>query len=203
VIGAQLNLLAGAAGTIEVPVSPAVLASGSRAVDAEGRLLFPHRHLPGVPATLGEEVEWQAALDLAETALRAEEPTHATLDLDGPRRFGGYVGTCGPALPCVTASGSGVEVGMGAARRSVRWPRIFTALAERREAEPEVARARDLAEAYSRLDHYGRVYGGGPLEEGWTPLPLIRGLVAEARELGGDPVRLPQHTDYMREGTRP
>jgi hypothetical protein len=202
-MGGQLNLLAEVAGTIEVPLSPAVLASGARAVDAEGRPLFAHRHLPSMPSALAEEAEWQAALDLAETALRGEAPTRAILDLDGPRRFGGHIGTCGPGRPSVTASSSGVEVGMGEARRSVRWPPVFAALAERREVEPEVARARDLAEAYSRLDCYGRVYGDGPWDGDWTPLPLIRGLAGEARALGGDPVLLRQHTDYMREGTRP
>jgi hypothetical protein len=71
---------------------------------------------------------------------------------------------------------------------------------EQREVEPEIARARDLAEAYHYLDYYGRVYADLPWREDWTPVPLIARLAAEARELGGDPTLLEPHTDYMQEG---
>ncbi|HVX32805.1 MAG TPA: hypothetical protein VHA80_06645 [Solirubrobacterales bacterium] len=198
----QLNLLAEAAEPVEVPITPAVLRSGARAADDAGRPLFAHRHLPATPPALGEDLGWEAALDLAERALRGEVPTRAVLGLEGPCRYGGYMGTGGPGRPSVTASGPGVEVGLLEERRLVRWPRVFAALRERREVEPEVARARDLAEAYRLLDYYGRVYGPGPWGKDWTPVPLIRGLASEARALGGDPARLPQHTDYMREGVR-
>jgi hypothetical protein len=199
----QLNLLAEAAESVEVPICAEVLRLGARAVGPDGRPLFAHRHLPARPPALGEDLEWEAALDLAERALRGEVPTRAVLGLEGPYRYGGHMGTGGPGRPSVMASSRGVEVGLGVEKPAVRWPRVFATLAERREVEPEVARARDLAEAYHLLDYYGRVYGPGPWDKDWTPVPLIRGLASEARGLGGDPGRLPQHTDYMREGVAP
>jgi hypothetical protein len=199
----QLSLLAEAAEFVEVPITATVLHSGARAVDLAGRPLFVHRHLPSTPSVIDDGPEWQATLDLAEEALRGETPTRGVLDLDRPCRYGGHIGTGGPGRPFVTASSRGVEVGLGADRSLVRWPRVFAALRERREVEAGIARGRDLAESYRLLDYYGRVYEGMAWTEGWTPVPLIRGLASEARALGGDPARLPQHTDYMRVGTRP
>jgi hypothetical protein len=199
----QLNLLAEAEEVVEVPITATVLRCGARALDPAGRPLFAHRHLPPMPSVIGGDPGWQGTLDLAEEALRGEDPTRAVLDLERPCRYGGHLGTGGPGRPFVTASSRGVEVGLGADRSTVRWPRVFAALRERRAVEGGIARVRDLAEAYRLLDHYGRVYEGMAWTEGWTPVPLIRGLASEARALGGDPARLPQHTDYMREGTRP
>jgi hypothetical protein len=196
----QLNLLADATESIEVPICAQVLGHGARATGPDRRPLFAHRHLPGRPAVLAEDFAWASALDLAEVALRGEVPERAILRLDGPCRYGGHLGSGGPGRPFVTASGSGVEVGLLEERRLVRWPRVFAALGERREVEPQVARARDLAEAYRLLDYYGRVYGPGPWDRDWTPVPLIRALAGEARALGGDPTGLPIHTAYMREG---
>jgi len=78
------------------------------------------------------------------------------------------------------------------------WPRLLAGRAEQREVEPDVARARDLAEAYHYLDYYGGVYEEPEESDEWSPVPLIRRLAAEARELGGDPTLLEPRSQYMR-----
>lgn len=204
----QLSLLAQpGCERIEVPLCPAVLLAGARACGGPPRRepLFAHRHIPVPPPALEGEREWLAALEFAEEARRSNQAARARLDLS--RRAGaassGPIGRCGPGEVWLTASGKGIEVGEPAGRRLVRWARLLAARAEQREVEPGIARARDLAEAYRLLDYYGRVYPEPKPGDEWSPLPLIRRLAAEARELGGDPSLLSPHTDYMREGCEP
>jgi hypothetical protein len=199
----QMSLLAQpSAESLAVPVSWEVLSygAGARADRGRGRQLFPHRHVPSPPSRLPDEAGWLAALDFAEEARRFNQAGRAVLDLS--RRDGagsnGPIGSAGPSGPSLMASSRGVEV----EGRLATWPQLLKGRREQREVEVDVARARDLAEAYHYLDYYGRVYGEQEEghREGWSPVPLIRRLAAEARELGGDPMQLEPHTDYMREG---
>jgi hypothetical protein len=200
----QMSLLAASAEErLEVPVAPEVLIYGAKARADRGRgeLLFPHRHVPSPPPKLPDEEEWLAALDFAEEARRYNQAPRAILDLSERAGAGsnGPMGRGGPRGPMLMASGRGVEV----AGRLATWPQLLAGRQEQREVEPEVARARDLAEAYHYLDYYGRVYEEPEPGEEWSPVPLIRRLALEARELGGDPTLLEPHTDYMRRGLEP
>lgn len=199
----QMSLLAlPASGPMEVPVCREVLYGGAnaRAGGGRGRRLFPHRHVPPLAPKLSAEDEWLAALEFAEEARRFNQAPRAVLDLSGRDGAGsnGPMGRGGPTGPMLTASSRGVEVD----GRLATWPQLLRGRREQREVEFEVARARDLAEAYHYLDYYGRVYEGWKRED-WSPVPLIRRLATEARELGGDPALLDPHTDYMREGIAP
>jgi hypothetical protein len=76
-----------------------------------------------------------------------------------------------------------------------------------RHAEPEIARARDLAEAYHYLDYYGHVYGqpdflgnDQTVRDNWRADRLIADLTRQLLDLGGDPRLLTTHTDDMRAG---
>lgn len=195
----QMSLLAPPASErIEVPICWEVLFYGAsaRADRGRGEPLFPHRYVPPLPSTLSE-AEWLAALDFAEEARRYNQAGRAALDLSARDGAGsnGPMGRGGPDGPMLMASSRGVEVD----GRLATWPRLLQGRRQQRETELEVAVARDLAEAYHYLDYYGRVYEGWERED-WSPVPLIRRLAAEARELGGDPTLLDPHTDYMSEG---
>lgn len=204
----QMSLLSQPAGDpIIVPVCWEVLHAGADARDDHGRgdQLFPHRHVPSPPAKLPEETHWLAALDFAEEARRYNQSTRAVLDLSKRDGAGsnGPLGIAGPIGPRISASSRGVEVDDGLAT----WPQLLAARAEQREIEVEVARARDLAQAYHALDYYGHVYGEPEERDGfdgigeqWSPVPLIRRLAEEAIALGGDPTQLRLHTSYMRQG---
>lgn len=196
----QMSLLAPpASGPVEVPVCREVLYSGAnaRAEGGRGHQLFPHRHVPPLPPKLSEEDEWLAALEFAEEARRFNQAPRAVLDLSSRDGAGsnGPMGRGGPTGPMLMASARGVEVD----GRLATWPQLLRGRREQREVEFDLGRARDLAEAYHYLDYYGRVYEGVEHED-WGPVPLIRRLAAETRELGGDPALLDPHTDYMREG---
>ncbi len=197
----QLNLLAEASQPVEVPICRAVLHSGASARLDSGARLLPHLHLPADPSAALGDGDWLEVLEQAECALRQERPAVARLDLGEVQKVSGYSGRGGPGRACLTASSSGVQVGHGDEAKLIRWPGIHRALRERREIEPAIGRARDLAEAYRLLDYYGRIYESFPWPQGWTPVPLISRLSREARDLGGDPVQLQQHTTYIREGT--
>lgn len=197
----QMSLLAAPADApLEVPICWAVLHIGAsaRADGGRGEPLFPHRHVPSPPSRLPDEREWLAALDFAETARRYNQAGRAVLDLSQRDGAGsnGPMGTGGPGRPSLMASSRGVEV----EGRLASWPQLLKGRQEQRDVEPEVARARDLAAAYHYLDYYGRVYAEPEEGDKWGPVPLIRRLATEARELGGDPSGLEPHTDYMREG---
>jgi hypothetical protein len=194
------------AGPLEVSPCREVLlyGAGACAEGGRGEPLFPHRHVPSPPPKLPDEAEWLVALDFAEDARRYNQAGRAVLDLSKRDGAGsnGPVGSATPSGPMLMASSRGVEVD----GRTATWPQLLRGRQEQREVEVEVARARDLAEAYHYLDYYGRVYGDGPPyatgRDGWSPVPLIRRLAEEARQLGGDPTLLTPHTSYMREGLR-
>jgi hypothetical protein len=203
-MSAQMNLLAPPSEEkLDVPICGQVLLRGAHACGERGRggPLFPHRHVPPPPAKMPEQGAWLAALDFAEEARRFNQAGVAVLDLSkrGGAGSNGPLGATGPGEPMLHASSHGVEVDGALAS----WPQLLAGRAEQREIELEVARARDLAEAYHYLDYYGRVYERHAWPEGWSPVPLIRRLATEARELGGDPTLLEPHTDYMREGISP
>jgi hypothetical protein len=202
-VSGQMNLLAPASdGPIEVPICRSVLYSGAKARigNGRGKPLFPHNHLPPLPATLDDETHWLAVLDFAETELRFNRPAHAILDLDSATGSGCSGGIAGPSSPTLMASSRGIEVD----GRLITWPRLLKGRQEQRDVEFDVARARDLAEAYRLLDYYGHVYGDGPPyshgREEWTPVPLIRRLAEEAIDLDGSPNLMEPRTDYMRQG---
>jgi hypothetical protein len=192
-------------GPIEVPICAGVLRCGADA-HADGDLerpLFPHRHTPRCPPALGDEAAWVAALDFAEDQLRYKQAGRAILDLDRTSPKGCCGGRCAPSRPRLLASPRGIEVDGALAT----WAQLLRGRREQREAEFEVARARDLAQAYHCLDYYGRVYGEPEERDGFdgigeqfSPVPLIRRLAEEALKLGGDPTQLPAHTTYMRQG---
>jgi hypothetical protein len=193
-----MNLLAQPSeAKIVVPICSAVLRHGSRAGKKHGTLepLFPHVHIPHRPAKLHSDEHWLIALDFAEEVHRYDQSSEAVLQLEAKvsRSPGGR--WCGEE-PRLWHDGRGIEVD----DILVSWAHLLAGRAEQREVEPEVARARDLAQAYRYLDYFGEVYDVLPHREGWSPVPLIRGLAEEARALGGDPTQLPLHTDYMREG---
>jgi hypothetical protein len=207
-MSSQMSLLAQPEGKpLVVPVAWEVLHLGAdaRADRGRGEQLFPHRHVPSPPARLPDEARWLAALDFAEDARRYNQAARAVLDLSKRDGAGsnGPLGTAGPTGPRIMASSRGVEVDDGLAT----WPQLLAGRAEQREIEVEIARARDLAQAYHCLDYYGRVYGEPEDRDGfdgigeqWSPVPLIRRLAEEAIDLGGDPTQLRLHTSYMRQG---
>lgn len=189
---------------IEVPVCAAVLHHGSRAGRKRGTLepLFPHLHVPHRPAKLARDEAWLLALDYAEEVHRFDQSPRAVLRLDGKvsRSLGGR---CGGGEPRLRHDSQGIKVD----ELLLKWPRLLAARGEQREVEPEVARARDLAQAYRYLDYFGEVYGEPEDREGFdgigeqfSPVPLVRRLAEEAIELGGNPAQLPVHTTYMRQG---
>lgn len=196
----QMNLLAPPSeAELEVPVCPQILLRGAGAYDSrEHAPLLPHRHLPPAPPALPDEGAWLAALDFAEEVRRYAQAPRPVLDLAKPA-YSGVSGRSGPDMPSLWASSRGIEVDGALAT----WPRLLAGRAEQREVEPEVARARDLAEAYHYLDYFGGVYPEPTDGEEWSPVPLIRRLAAEARELGGDPTLLEPRSQYMRAALDP
>jgi hypothetical protein len=197
-VSGQMNLLAQPSEEkLEVPVCPAVLNFGSRAGRKHGTLepLFHHLHIPRRPAKLASDEHWLVALYFAEEVHRYDQSAQAVLQLDAKvsRSPGGRRSFDEPRL---WHDSRGIEVD----DTLVSWAHLLAGRAEQREIEPDVARARDLAEAYHLLDYFGRVYDQFSHREDWSPVPLIRRLAEEARGLGGDPTQLPLHTEYMREG---
>jgi len=201
-VGGQMNLLAAPVGqAIEVPICPAVLYVGAnaRAEGGRGEPLFAHRFAPPAPPAIGEPAaHWRAVLEFAEDQLRYAQAPSAKLILSGPecRTSRCTGGACGPGRPSLNASSRGVEVD----GRLLTWARVLAGRSEQRDAEPQIARARDLAHAYHLLDYYGHAYGEPREGDEWTPVPLIAGLAERAYELGGDPSRLEPRSGYMREG---
>lgn len=200
-MGGQMNLLAAPVGeTIEVPISPAVLHAGANARSEGGRgePLFAHRFAPPAPSGLSEEAHWLAALEFAEDQLRYAQAPCAKLILSGPEsrasRCNG--GTSGSGRPTLWASSRGVEVD----GQKLTWARVLSGRSEQRDAEPQIARARDLAHVYHLLDYYGHAYSEPSEGDEWSPVPLIAGLAERAYELGGDPARLEPRSQYMHEG---
>jgi len=198
-VSGQMNLLAPPSeAELEVPVCPQVLLRGAGACGREHAPLVPHRHVQPAPAAMRDEGVWLAALDFAEEVRRYSQAPLPVLDLDKPGDSGAS-GRSGPGMPSLWATSRGVEVDGALAT----WPRLLAGRAEQRQVEPEVARARDLAEAYHYLDYYGGVYEEPEESDEWSPVPLIRRLAAEARELGGDPALLEPRSQYMRMALHP
>ena len=133
-----------------------------------------HRDLAPLPGV--SESTARAMLDLAEDALRYDQAPKPRLDCSAQRKGGsrGPVGRNG-----LMASARGIEDRETAARAS--WPQIMRGLREMREREPEIARARDLAEAIHYLDYYGRAYPDAETTER-VCAPIRLAIV----ELGGD-----------------
>jgi len=200
-MGGQMNLLAAPVGEeIEVPICPVVLYAGAnaRVEGGRGEPLFAHCFSPPAPLGLSEEAHWLAVLDFAEDQLRYAQAPSSRLVLNGPEsrasRCNG--GTSGPNRPTLWASSRGVEVN----GCLLAWSRVLAGRSEQRDAEPQVARARDLAHVYHLLDYYGHVYSEPLKGDEWSPVPLIAGLAERAYELGGDPSRLEPRSQYMHEG---
>jgi hypothetical protein len=200
-MGGQMNLLAAPVGAeIEVPVCRAVLYAGAnaRAEGVRGEPLFAHRFSPPTPPGIGEQAaHWLAVLDFAEDQLRFVQAPCARLILSGPESRASRCtgGACGPGRPSLSASSRGVEVN----GRLLTWTWVLAGRSEQRDAEPQIARARDLAHVYHLLDYYGRVYGEPREGDEWSPVPLIAGLAERAYGLGGDPSKLEPRSEYMRE----
>jgi hypothetical protein len=78
---------------------------------------------------------------------------------------------------------------------------------DRHPLTPDIAAARDLAEAYHYLDYYGRVYADPDflgtdqtVSGSWRADRLIAQLARQVLDLGGDPTVLNTHSDYIRAG---
>ncbi len=168
-----------------------VLLRGADTISA-GQFLFAHQHVPVRPATVSDDRVWLMMLDLAEDARRYNQPGQAVLDLDarngagsnGPIGFGGLM-----------LDSTGCQHSTTKSRAS--WPAMLAARREQRHAEPDIAHARDLAEAYHYLDYYGRdqtVCGS------WRADRFVAELARQVLDLGGNPRLLETHSDYMRAG---
>jgi hypothetical protein len=199
----QMSLLAPpAAGQLEVPVCDAVLDGGAnaRADGGRGEPLFAHRHVPPLPPKLCDESKWLLALDFAEEARRYDQAPRAKLDLGKRGSAGsddGPMGLWDLGKAALKASRRESEAAARPGKRPAAWPRLLAARSEQREVEPALARARDLAEAYRYLNCYGGAYPEPEPGDAWSPVPLVRRLAAEVRELGGDPGLVELRSDYM------
>ena len=189
--------------TIAVEPTRDVLLRGANAIS--GRVfLFAHRHVPARPATVTSDHVWLAMLDLAEDARRYNQAGRAVLDLTVRNGAGsnGPIGTGDLML-----DGKGCENWRDKSRAT--WPALLAGRREQRHAEPGIARARDLAEAYHYLDYYGHIYaepdflGNDQTVSGsWRADRFIAQLARQVLDLGGDPTLLDTHSDYMRDGIR-
>ena len=157
----------------------------------------------GPPRSRGDRV-WLAMLDLTEDARRYNQASRAVLDLD--KRDG--AGSNGPiGTGDLMLDGKGCENWREKSRAT--WPALLAGRREQRHAEPDIARARDLAEAYHYLDYYGHVYaepdflGNDQTVSGsWRADRFIAQLARQVLDLGGDPTLLELRSEYMRAGIR-
>ena len=117
-------------------------------------------------------------LDFAEDALRYNQRPSRTLDLTTTHG----AGTNGPIGRGNLHADSKV-VEDWHTKEHTTWPQLLRALRAQREAEPCIAQARDLAEAYHYLHAYSFAYGT-PAD---APPALIAGIRAHILALGGDP----------------
>jgi len=171
----QLLLLgdAAAGATVRVAATPHVLFLGSRAPEVPR-----HRDAGALGFARVETV--RLMLELTEDALRYNQAPNPRLVV--PQKRGRGLGSNGPM-------GRGLLMADGKAINNFRtgesatWPQLLRALAGQRRDEPQVARARDLAEAYHYLSYYSRAYGT-PAD---APPKLLDNLRAAICELGGDP----------------
>jgi len=128
--------------TIAVEPTREVLLRGADAI-SDGVFLFAHHHVPARPATVTGDRVWMAMLDLAEDARRYHQAGRAGLDLTARNGAGsnGPIGTGDLML-----DSKGCENWRDKSRAT--WPALLAGRREQRHAEPDIARARDLAEAY-------------------------------------------------------
>jgi hypothetical protein len=171
----QLSLLAEASTPITVAATRAVLIYGARAPEVPRHQAAVQ--LPGVrPATLAR------MLALAEDALRYNQAPTATLNL-ADRRGAGSNGPIGTGN--LHADSNGIEAHDTGERAA--WPQLLRALRAQREAEPHIAQARDLAQAYRYLHYYAHAYGT-PAD---APPRLLAAIRDEIANLGGNPDTVP------------
>jgi hypothetical protein len=136
---------------VAITVEPTwdVLYRGAAATE-NGQPLFPHRHITTRPTTVRNDQVWLAMLDLTEAARRYNQASRAVLDLD--KRDG--AGSNGPiGTGDLMLDGKGCENWREKSRAT--WPALVAGRREQRHTEPEIAAARDLADAYHYLDYYG------------------------------------------------
>jgi len=167
----QLSLMLEAAATIAVEPTRDVLVHGARA-----RGVPKHKavvHVRGVSASTLKRM-----LAFAEDALRYNQGPGRALDLTNTHG----AGTNGPiGRGNLHADSKGVEDWH--TKEHATWPHLMRALRAQREAEPRIAQARDLAEAYHYLHAYSFAYGS-PAD---APPALIAAIHAHIVALEGDP----------------
>ena len=167
----QLSLMLEAAPAIAVTPTRDVLVYGSR-----GRGVPKHKAVVQVAGVSASTLK--RMLDFAEDALRYNQGPARTLDLT--KTHG--AGTNGPiGRGNLHADSKGVEDWH--TKEHAGWPQLLRALRAQRGAEPRIAQARDLAEAYHYLHAYSFAYGT-PAD---APPALIAGIRAHIVALGGDP----------------
>jgi hypothetical protein len=174
-MGEQLSLLgdATAAETVRVAPSPKVLVYGANAPEVPR-----HRDAGALASASAETV--RLMLELTEDALRYNQAPDPRLVV--PEKRGRGIGSNGPmGRNSLMADGKGIR--HFRTDESATWPQLLRALAAQREDEPQIARERDLAEAYHYLHYYSRAYGT-PED---APPKLLENLRAAIRDLGGDP----------------
>lgn len=158
---------------MEPDTGPVTVTPGDRESD------HPHRHTPAVKGLQPGDVA--AVLDLAEDALRYNQTPRSILNTNDKTGAGGN-GPVGAGPVMLDHTGARIR-DADEEPRTAKWPAILRALEERREQEPETARARDLAHAYRMLRHFSTCYGPGTEHASPT---LIGNIAAEVRQLGGD-----------------
>jgi hypothetical protein len=178
-MGEQLSLLGDAAAeeTVRVAPTPGVLLAGANAPGVPR-----HRDAGALGSASAETV--RLMLELTEDALRYNQAPDPRLVV--PEKRGRGIGSNGPmGRNSLMADGKGIRDFR--ADESATWPQLLRALAAQREDEPQIARARDLAEAYHYVSYYSRAYGA-PED---APPKLLENLRAAIRDLGGDPTLVP------------
>ena len=166
-----LSLMLEASPAIAVTPTRDVLIHGSR-----GRGVPKHKAIVQVAGVSASTLK--RMLDFAEDALRYNQGPCRALDLTTTHG----AGTNGPiGHGNLHADSKGVEDWH--TKEHATWPQLLRALRAQREAEPRIAQARDLAEAYHYLHAYSFAYGT-PAD---APPPLIAGIHAHIVALGGDP----------------
>jgi hypothetical protein len=178
-MGEQLSLLGTASADEVVGVTPTreVLLRGAGATSVPS-------HAATGPIGTASAATVARMLVLAEDAARYNQAPNPRLSIDPSLRRG--LGSNGPVgHSSLMADSSGIRDWKTG--ESVTWPQLLRTLAAQREDEPQVARSRDLAEAYHYLHYYSHVYGG-PDD---APGKLLSQLRDAIRELGGDPDAIP------------
>lgn len=162
-----------------------------------------HTHIPRRPPAIRQDRTWLRMLAYTEENIRWAS-TRAVLDLSRKpaREITGGICADGYRLDI---SSRGCNVPLSTQKAS--WPQLLAGIAAQRSVEPAIARARDLADAYHRLDYFGRVYkqpdflgNDQTIRGSWRADRFITEIAREVLELGGDPTLVPLHSNYMRVG---